>query len=707
MYLPFLNIGLEQVKDKIFITNVPARAMERDIKRLYKSVRITNNMFCHLAGSRFSIYSFFALELYYILDELVNNRKFNTNVKVLNQIKRLLKEKTWLKNIDANVPDRLNFKKLNELTYTPLPFQMEFLKKYSKVHYRYGLNGMLLAGTAGSGKTFTTLALAHCLETERVVIVCPLNAVDKVWVDNIQKVFKQMQSYWTYSSGKQYNGERFAIFHYEALDKALLMIPELKRRNVVVVIDESHNLNEIKSLRTQRYIELCKQLESRDIIPASGTSIKALTSEIIPVIQAIDPLFTDEVMEKFKAMYKGDVDKAVDVLANRIDVFSFKITKSELKLSEPIFHELKIEMPNGNDYTLASIAVVMAAFIKERIEYYNKRKPDDTKFFYECLDIALKAELGKQTTDREKINVERQFDDYRATLKEIIQANEKGNLRAVSSLLIQCTRFEKSTITPNLPTKEMRDRFIDVKSVVKYVKLKIQGECLGRVLGRMRIDAHIDMVKHIDYSAILDSTTKKTVAFTSFVEVITACNEKLLELKYKPLMVHGQISTPIAQVVDKFGNDAEANPLVATYASLSTAVPLIMADTMLIINYPFRNYILEQAISRIHRLGQTEQTVVYSTVLDTGEQPNISSRNVDILKWSQEQVEKILKIESPFKVGDSDADVINAAMEAYDDGYMSEFRQEQPSGITLAGEIESVSMEEMLQRPKTPLYLKW
>jgi hypothetical protein len=94
------------------------------------------------------------------------------------------------------------------------------------------------------------------------------------------------------------------------------------------------------------------------------------------------------------------------------------------------------------------------------------------------------------------------------------------------------------------------------------------------------------------------------------------------------------------------------NPLLATYASLSTGVRLTIADTMILLNSPFRAYILEQAISRIYRLGQDSQTYVYQCILDTGEVPNISTRSADILAWSTEQVEAIMGIKAPQVEGD-------------------------------------------------------
>ena len=86
-----------------------------------------------------------------------------------------------------------------------------------------------------------------------------------------------------------------------------------------------------------------------------------------------------------------------------------------------------------------------------------------------------------------------------------------------------------------------------------------------------------------------------------------------------------------------------------------------MADTMVIINPPFRQYIMDQAIARIHRLGADTQTRIYHMNLVTGEEPNICSRTIDIMKWSKEQVDYITGV----SVNDETTDDTSISTEEY------------------------------------------
>lgn len=80
----------------------------------------------------------------------------------------------------------------------------------------------------------------------------------------------------------------------------------------------------------------------------------------------------------------------------------------------------------------------------------------------------------------------------------------------------------------------------------------------------------------------------------------------------------------------------------------------------------FRDYVLQQTISRISRLGSTTRATIYMLSLDTGDTPNISSRSYDILKWSQSQVSAITGVVSPFDLND-ELSAEGVSMEAFGD----------------------------------------
>lgn len=501
--------------------------------------------------------------------------------------------------------------------------------------------------------TYTGYALGHTLDADRIIIFCPKHAVYRVWeADGVLKFFYEPQTYWIADRRLPYRDERILIFHYETLSTALDLIGRLKNYKTFVFLDESHNLNEIKAQRTQYFIEFCKTLETQNVVFASGTPFKAMGGESIPLFKTIDPYFDSNVEDRFKKMHGSDGRSTLDILSRRLEIVSFKVTKDVIALDKPLMYNIPIQVPGSDKYTLKAIKIEMEKFIEAQSIYYAKRKKNDERFFYEALGYFESHYVKDKATRIE-------YNQYQAALKAVIQAYNQRALETVKDEMMFCNRYELKTIVPMLP-KEMGLQFKDVRTIVKYVGLKIQGECLGRVLGKTRTQCHVDMVPYIDFIEILESTTKKTVVFSSYVEVVEKTIVTLEKQKLKPLAVYGKTASDLSGIVKRFFDDEEINPLIATFQSLSTAVPLVVANTVILMNSPFREYILNQAVSRVWRLGQDIQTRVFTLVLDTGAEPNISSRSVDILKWTAETVALLTGVTSP---------LLDTKIEQADGGY--------------------------------------
>ena len=648
------NITVETKNSIIYVDGIPSDVIARDLKRIWGTGRIEQNLFYEIDDNSFSFFEFFATDVVYALETMIEHPYARTARRTLARIRDELLANTWLANRNKPVVPRLNKSLLSRMTFQPLDFQHNFFDVYDTVKQQNGLNGMLLAGAAGSGKTFTSIALAEMLEVDKVIVVGPNNALERVWEANILGDFHNPPSYWHSKSGVPFTGtEKYIIINYEYQAQLLKDFHKLKYERIAILLDESHNLNEIKSLRTELFLELCRISKSEDIVWLSGTPIKALSVEAIPLIRSIDPMFTPECELRFKKIFGVSTERAMDILNNRLNGMMFKVEKKELKLIPPIFKEIKVKVPDAQRFTLDAVKAAMYAFIEQRKEYYAGRSDKDHEVFYRCL--AEHEQTLKSSSDKEK------YKYYRTCLTATIDSG--GDARFAKEQIVYCNRYESKTLIPSLSNTSKKD-FKEVKSIVKYLKLKIQGECLGRIVGRARIDAHIAMAPYIDYVGVVESTEKKTVVFTSFTEVINVLEKRLPELELNPLFVYGKTNSQLGSILKQFDEDQNINPLVATYASLSTAVPLISADVMIMIDAPWRDYVLQQTVSRISRLGATTQTYVYTAVLDTGDKPNISTRSFDILKWSQKSVEAITGVASPFEISD-DLEQAELSLEEY------------------------------------------
>ena len=652
---------IEVTEDKgyITITGIPSYTFTNDIKRVWNTIRINNYMFTKVTRSAMQLFSFFAIEFELIIIKLLESPEIRTNKRALREILTQLREKTWLARREADLPSQLDSVYLKEIKFTLLEHQKKFFDLYSNTKARYNLRGMLLMVPPGGGKTVSGISIALGCKADVVYIVCPNNAVREVWEKTLLNDMAKPQKVWVSSSGLACPADaKWLIFHYEDLYKAVELINRSKGKKAAILLDESHNFNDIASMRTQLFLKLCKDTNSQDIIFASGTPIKAMGGESIPLLRAIDPLFTKYVEERFKRIFGQNANKANEILAHRLGIISFKVPKTQFMSQTPISEDKFIKLNNGHEFTLPYVRNIMVDFIKERLTYYAARKEEFTKFYFDSIKRYYEPTISNPAEEREYLS-------YKQYIAKFIKNgfDPMGDIEAARF----CNTFERTRIEPKLPSNIVK-QFREVKTVVKYVELKVRGECLGRVLYRERERCIANIAANIDYSNIIDNSEKKTLIFTSHVNVVDEAIKKLTADGYEPLKVYGDTNSDLVNIVKTYRENPNANPLVATYQSLSTAVPLVMANTLIMLNSPFRHHEQEQAISRCNRIGQDKQVYVFRYFLDTDGIPNLSTRSEDIFDWSKQQVAAILGIDVPLELDNGSATLESEF--AYRDNYV-------------------------------------
>lgn len=644
-------IDVEQTPTYIVVEGIGTYTLFADMYRVWGSNVISKYMFSVQRSSMLKMRHFFGLDFLYVCQTLYDTPGTRTPRRVLAKVIEELKSKTWLGSVDRDPLSITNFNRIehNFIPFPFKPFQEAFVKLYGKMVPAYRLRGYMLDAGPGTGKTITQYALAASLGGEKTVIITPKNALHDVWMNTAQNILLQKRKYWMSDMDRAPSlDDHYYLVHYEALGNFWeWMKVHLKEFDGAFIgLDESHNFNRQAALRTQTLIDMIQATPNAKCLWASGTPLLALGSEMIPFLKCVDPLFDAESEERFRKIYGRDAKRANDILRNRIGHLKYHVPKQDVVDGKPIVEQVKVKIPNASDYTLEAIGKRMADFVDQRRLWYKKNF--DT--FRNDYDRAI--EFFEKTLKSE--NDKRNYKAYKEAFRIVASGFDPRTMKAEAQL---CNTYELRTIYPLLPN-ELKPKFKSARSVLKYVDLKIMGEALGGILGAARAKCHVDMVPYIDLSKLIDDAKKKTLIFTSFVEVVDAVDELLVEQGYKPAKVYGATNKDLPQIVSKFYKDPDVNPLSATYQSLSTAVPLTAANTIILINQPFRSGIREQTIARAHRLGQDMQVYVFDILLDTGDAPNISTRSNDIMAWSQQQVAAIL--------GTQNVDLDSLALESKD-----------------------------------------
>lgn len=627
-----VNVSYDAKKDSYNVSGFFGSNFKNTILRILGEKKATG-LFIDYSLTGFSFYSFFTLEVYRVLETLTQaNSKYSVDVKSVNNFLQYVDNNIWDKGHIKTHLDRDIISSL--MNFKVLPHQKPALDKYEIYKDRLGYRGLLFDMAAGSGKTFTSLALAEMLHSEKVIIIAPNQTIDKVWVNSLkEEVYKEPQPLFILNRDSGYAIEKFILVNYESLDKLQDLITEYNLKGATVIIDESHNFADAVSRRTKYLTDVLDNLDTDNILMMSGTPIKAYSKELGVIMKILDKRFDKIIEKRFIKLYKSSNYILKQILPERFGEYSIKVKKETLELEPVTTRYVSIKLKNGDDYTLDNIRTELRKYIEKRSEEltnnFDKYETTYRELYGKAKSIALLEGVK-----------ERDFKSYEEDFIAVIKLYKKNKLAFYPDIVKRVNTFEKEVLLPRLSGQDKKD-FREAKTVVKYLLLKLQGEALANVVMRARINCHIDIAKSLSYAKIVNSTTKKTLIFSNYIDVCDASKSKLLKEKFKPITVYGNTSKDLSSTVGVFNTVKEANPLVTTYKSLSTGVPLITANVVIALDLPFRMYIYEQAIARVWRLGQDKQVIVYIPELDTGDKQNINGRNIDIITFYKEEVERI------------------------------------------------------------------
>ena len=650
----FTAVSVTESKNEIEITGIRAQQIVSAIDSRWRTGKIAHNMFKKISSRKLVFDSFFAVEVLYIFQQMIADKRSRVPRKQLIDLVAKLQTNTWLKNIaEPSTKQVLNRTQIQKkFKWSPLSHQLEFFDEYDTAVQKYRLNGYLLAAAPGSGKTAMYLFISEMLETDVTIVVCPKNAVDRVFRATLDEMFIDTPEYWVSDSGQAPTpGKRYYVTHYEYLPQLYEFLKKnnYSKKKVNVVLDECHNFNDLKSMRTEIFCEMCKHLQPVSVLWGSGTPIKAMGAEVIPLLRTIVADFTLTVEARFREIFGLSSSRGLDILAHRIGKVSFKLDKAEAVGNQVDKYRIDISIPDGDRFTLKTIRETMSAFVKERSAYYQKNEKMYIDQYLKGLSVFEKT-----------LRTDAQLKDYRSYRKSVDDIRKNYDPKFHKEISAWCNIYEKRNILPALENP-LRTEFKNARSVYKYVKLKVLGEALGRVLGKERTACNVSMLQAInDYKVqelfgeqdkydsslleIIATSDSKTLIFTSYVEVVEGLAGILSKNKLQALKVYGETNKDLPSIMRTFGSDPKADPLIATYMSLSTAVPVTAASTVVFLNAPFRAHEYEQALSRLDRIGQQHIVRAYDVYLNTGSEPNISTRSIDIMEWSKAQVEAIMGI---------------------------------------------------------------
>ena len=629
------------------------------------------------------INGFFLIELRYVIWWAIEyGNEYDVNMVALTSLLKILDEEILVSDRVGSVTIDENLIK-ETMKFTPLPTQRTAYKTYLEVRNSRHYRGMLIEGGIGVGKTFISLSMAVGLRSDVTVIVAPKNTIDKVWKHSISdpegSLFKVPPKLVYVDKNSVYSGERYVLCHYQTIKIAEDFVRKYNINVTTVIVDEVHNLNNIEAKMTKELISLVNLIDPKHVLLLSGTPIIGKVKELVPLFRLLDKSFTKSVERRAIALYRNTSGPFSKSLPAKYKKYSAVIPKSTLKLKplKTIIH--KVTLKNGDYYTLEAIRGRFREYVKNRYEELTRDLDIYKNRYYGLVKEVREAIAGTNVVSK------KEFQEYEDNVAKIIKHYDNNTLSSIPDTIKAANRFEREIIMPHL-SPDNKVIFQEAKTIVKYMSLKLQGEALGNVVMRARIDCYTDLARAIEYNKILNSTVKKTLVFSSYIEVCQASYEANIKLGNQPVPVFGEHVKNLTYSVNKLRNVPEANPLIATYKALSTGVPLTMANVIIILGYPFRQAIYEQTIGRAWRLGQDKQVTVYIIELSTKD-VNITDRDTEIIEFFQNEVERITGKTDSMKLRGEIVD-INISNEDDIYGYQDILDIEQPKPMKISKTID-------------------
>lgn len=416
-----------------------------------------------------------------------------------------------------------------------------------------GHRTFLLADEPGLGKTAQSVLAASIAQAYPLLVVVP-NVVKTNWAREVERWTPQRRA--TVISGDGADVDAFAdvfIVNYEILDRHLGWLSQLGIKGMIV--DEAHFIKNLQSQRSRLVMQLARGVRER--VPGSEPLLMALTGT---------PLIND--VEDFKAIWRflgwlDDQDRPSPKLLDRLDQDGL--------------------VPSDHGFLAAARQAVIDQGIVRR------RKIDVAKDLPAKRVVDMPVELDTAET------------------KSIQQAERS----LVSRLL---GRYERMIAAAGLPSGTIdveRLRMI-ARQEVEESKAQSSGESIFSMLRRLGL-AKAELAA--EYTAQLARSAGKVVFFAKHIEAMDRAEAVFADQGLRSVSIRGdQSSSAREKAIAAFQNDPEVQVVVCSLMAAGVGLNLQAASDVVLAELSWTAAEQQQAIDRVHRIGQEEPVTAWRIV---------------------------------------------------------------------------------------------
>jgi len=523
--------------------------------------------------------------------------------------------------------------------YPPKPYQEKFIVRYPYLKAKLKLRGYYLAFEQGLGKTFTSAYLMVALRKQKIVVVVP-KALKINWVMELEQltnldIEKQVA---VIPEQQPTKDTLFVIVNYDQVGKLIPLDSVFSNQNIGIIIDEAHHYRFVHTKRVQMLYDFVTKYNVNDILPMSGTPIKGYYSEFGAALLLLDPMFDMEAYRIFEQVYTkshiiGDI-----LLKHRLAYFLYRLRKSDVKdVQLPPKHYKVVYVPiDPEPYILENLKDEIQKLVKRRIEEYRSQYQEYLKQILELLDQVL--ERARKENDEVLIKAIEQY------VKLLYEAS--GDITRFDKQTIERFKHLQALIMERMTPQE-RKQFKQLITVITALKRK----ALGEVIGNIFIERRRELLRKIyewyapEICKLAIEKREKIIIFTylasAIPDIVKALKSKCPKLNI--VVVSGDVpQSKRKEAIQKFKADPNTHVMIATYKTLGFGVTLTEARYVIFADLPPRDADLQQAIDRVHRIGQERDVYVIYLKLKT-DKLTIQDRLEEILEFFKQMVEELIE----------------------------------------------------------------
>lgn len=437
----------------------------------------------------------------------------------------------------------------------------------------------LLADEPGLGKTRSAIESFSGSEYQNVLVVAPAMVIDGgTWREELEK--------WTD------HPERFTVVPYTSLNAraktakggtTVLDTPrdEYNRQWDAIVLDEAHY---IKGRKTKWTLAL-KQLSihAGDVLQLTGTPMPNWADELFSLIQVLRP------RESGRGQKYGSYTRWADEWFKQSRVYQSKSP-----------HATKI------DGLLGCSILCQVRPVDDPCEHFHE---------------FVRANLGAQFLRRRR-------DDVLGDLPPLTEAEVEVQMDTQAARLYKSLRKEYFAVTEDgselVAWSEGALNVMVDKITTSPWLLEQQGEPRGGKFERLRFD--------------LDNRSRPTLVLAHYRDTVEACVAVAESVGARAASVHGGVSRKArAQRIADF-KAGKLDVLVGSLETIAEGITLTQADMAIFVEKSYKPSRNEQAMRRVHRIGQTRPV----TILDYVSPGTVDANKRKLLRSKTDQQMRVL-----------------------------------------------------------------